>query len=38
MEKGKYNGWTNRETWNVALWINNTEQLYRMAVNFMKQK
>ena len=26
-----YNGWNNYETWNVALWINNTEGLYNLA-------
>ena len=26
-----YNGWTNYETWNVALWIQNTEGLYNLA-------
>jgi hypothetical protein len=26
-----YNGWTNYETWNVALWINNEEGLYELA-------
>jgi hypothetical protein len=26
-----YNGWTNYETWNVALWINNDEGFYATA-------
>ncbi len=28
MTKQKYNGWTNYQTWNVALWFGNDEGLY----------
>lgn len=29
-----YNGWSNYETWNVALWINNDYGLYSAAVEW----
>lgn len=31
----KYNGHKNWNHWNVSLWINNDEGLYRMATNFI---
>lgn len=31
MSDDKYNGWSNRETWAAALWINNEEGSYREA-------
>jgi hypothetical protein len=31
-----YEGWKNRGTWSVSLWINNEEPLYRAACDFMR--
>ncbi len=31
MNDTTYNGWTNYETWNVALWMDNDEFLYNTA-------
>ena len=35
-ETKTYNGWKNRATWDVALWLNNEEPLYRAMVAFAK--
>jgi hypothetical protein len=37
MADQKYNGWTNRATWNVALWIGNDEAIYRDAVETVRR-
>lgn len=35
-ETPTYNGWKNRETWNVAMTINNDKSLYSAAVEWMR--
>ena len=35
MSNTTYNGWSNYETWNVALWIDSDERLNRLAVKYM---
>ena len=32
MSKQTYNGWTNYETWNVSLWLQNDERMYKLAL------
>jgi hypothetical protein len=34
----EYNGWTNWETWNFKLWIDNDEGSYREALNMAEGK
>lgn len=33
----RYNGWSNRETWIVVLWLDNTESNYRWMVDNKKR-
>ena len=37
-EATTYNGWTNYETWNVSLYINNEHSIYTMACDFVKER
>ena len=36
MSDNTYNGWTNWETWQVLLWADNEESLYREVCKFVK--
>lgn len=36
MSTKTYEGWKNYATWNVSLWLNNEEPLYRAACDFMR--
>jgi hypothetical protein len=36
METMEYNGWTNRETWAVALWIDNDYSLQETATEYAR--
>jgi len=33
----RYNGWKNCATWNVAFWLQNDENLYRMACDTVRR-
>jgi len=37
MNNKEYNGWTNWETWNVLIWLDNDEDLYHMKQSFIRR-
>lgn len=38
MSDNTYNGWKNWSTWNVALWLGNDENLYKISRRFVNYK
>ena len=36
MENEKYNGWANRDTWLVALWLDNDQRNYVRMIRMVK--
>lgn len=36
MTEQTYNGWKNYETWNVTLWLQNDEAMYKLACQYVK--
>ena len=32
-----YNGWTNWETWNVLIWLDNSQNLYNIKQSFINK-
>lgn len=37
MSEEKYQGWTNRETWAAALWLDNDEGLYNQSREIVRE-
>ena len=37
MSDNTYNGWTNWETWNVLIWLDNEQNLYNAKESFIRQ-
>ena len=37
MNKDEYNGWTNRETWALNLWLTNEEGIYNETLRVLRE-